>query len=143
MYMLLGHLVVGRVASLVEIDVGDARDLRRRYYEARARYRPLEVMFLWTNGVVDVSEDEKNTCNYRPRFGKMAKRGVDFRYSTRIASRIRHKKGSVLFGEECLNTRFPQPTQPCAAYSLKLQKTKQYVGGLSLLIQVNIGNICV
>ena len=49
------------------------------------------------------------------RSGVEAKRDVEFRHSTRNASRIRQKVGT-----EFLNTRFPLPTLLCAGYSVKL-----------------------
>lgn len=46
MNMLLGHLVVGRVTSFVEVEVGDLAYFWCWYYEPRAWYCSLEVMFL-------------------------------------------------------------------------------------------------
>ena len=47
----------------------------------------------------------------------LLERGVDFRQSTRNASRIRRKV--------CLNTRFSLPILLCTLYSMKLMKKKQ------------------
>lgn len=46
MYVLLGHFVIRRVTSLVELEVDHLAYLWRWYNESGARYRPLEVVFL-------------------------------------------------------------------------------------------------
>ena len=89
-----------------------------KYFWGQSRRRgtkcDCEIDWLWVRFPL---EEMKYLCIIFSflRSAVEAKRGVEFRYSTRVASWILLKKGEL-----CLNTRSPLPIMLCAGYCVKL-----------------------